>query len=198
MKTENVVLMQMAKDSLKGNWGLAVGTFIVYFLVVGAVQSPSIVFPSTGVLSLIIAGPMALGFAIFSLAMSRKQDPRLEQIFFGFKLFLQALGLYILMVIFTILWMLLLIVPGIIAALSYSMSFFILADDNSIGAMQAIDKSKAMMQGYKAKLFRLYLRFAAWGLLCILTLGIGFLWLVPWVQVTMAKFYDDIKEENQI
>ena len=164
MKTENLVLMQMARKSLKDKWGLAIGTFVVYMLIIGAIQTTTEFFPLVGLLLLTISGPMALGIAIFSI-----------------------------MLLFTLLWTLLLIIPGIIAVLSYSMTFYILADDNSIGAMEAIDKSKKMMDGYKWKYFCLGLRFIGWSLLCILTLGIGFLWLLPYMQVSMVKFYDDIK-----
>ncbi len=193
MKTENVVLMRMSRESLKGKWGLAIGTFVVYILVIGSIQAITQFFPIAGLLSLIIAGPFALGMAIFALTLSRNQDARLEQIFHGFNNFGTSLGAYLLMVLFVILWTLLLIIPGIIAALSYSMTFYILADDNSIGAMDAIDKSKIMMNGYKWKYFCLGLRFFGLALLCILTLGIGLLWLFPYMQVSMAKFYDDVK-----
>ena len=193
MKTENLVLMQMARKSLKGKWGLAIGTFVVYMLIIGAIQTTTEFFPLVGLLLLAISGPMALGIAIFSINISRNQDARLEQIFQGFNNFNTSLGAYLLMLLFTFLWTLLLIIPGIIAALSYSMTFYILADDNSIGAMEAIDKSKKMMDGYKWKYFCLGLRFIGWSLLCILTLGIGFLWLLPYMQVSMVKFYDDIK-----
>jgi uncharacterized membrane protein len=94
--------------------------------------------------------------------------------------------------------MLLLIIPGIIAALSYSMTFFIIADDESIEPMEALKKSKKMMEGYKLKLFYLSIRFFGLALLCILTLGIGFLWLIPYTYVTMAKFYDDIKDNPAV
>ena len=193
MKTENLVLMQMARKSLKGKWGLAIGTFVVYMLIIGAIQATTEFFPLAGLLLLAISGPMALGIAIFSINISRNQDARLEQIFQGFNNFNTSLGAYLLMLLFTLLWTLLLIIPGIIAVLSYSMTFYILADDNSIGAMEAIDKSKKMMDGYKWKYFCLGLRFIGWSLLCILTLGIGFLWLLPYMQVSMVKFYDDIK-----
>ncbi|NOU48120.1 MAG: DUF975 family protein [Bacteroidales bacterium] len=196
MKTENVVLMKMAKESLSGQWGLAIGAFIIYFLVVGAIQVPSIFFPATGLLSLIIAGPMAVGVSYFSLSLSRRQQANVGQIFSGFYNFGNTLGAYLLMVLFVLLWSILLIIPGIIAAFSYSMTFFIMAEDTSISPMQALDKSKAMMNGYKAKLFRLYLRFLGWALLCVLTLGIGYFWLIPWIQVTFAKFYDDIKDNQ--
>ena len=193
MKTENLVLMQMARKSLKDKWGLAIGTFVVYMLIIGAIQTTTEFFPLVGLLLLAICGPMALGIAIFSINISRNQDARLEQIFQGFNNFNTSLGAYLLMLLFTFLWTLLLIIPGIIAVLSYSMTFYILADDNSIGAMEAIDKSKKMMDGYKWKYFCLGLRFIGWSLLCILTLGIGFLWLLPYMQVSMVKFYDDIK-----
>jgi len=202
MKTENVVLMKMARESLRDKWGLAIGTFVLYFIIIGAFQVPMnmesnpflriSVFP----LVLIIGGPFALGISIFSLAISRGEDARIEQLFKGFNNFGTSLGAYLLMMLFVLLWTLLLIIPGIIAGLSYSMTFFIIADDNTIGSMEAIDKSKNMMMGYKWKLFRLYLRFFGWGLLCILTLGIGFLWLMPYMQVTMAKFYEDVKETS--
>ena len=193
MKNENVVLMQMARESLKGKWGLAIGTLVVYFLIAVVLQIIPIVGP---IAPLIISGPFAIGLAVFSLSISRNQDAKLEQIFQGFNNFGTALGAYLLMILFILLWTLLLIIPGIISGISYSMTFYILADDNSIGAMEAIDKSKKMMDGYKWKYFCLGLRFLGWALLCILTLGIGFLWLMPYMQVSMAKFYDDVKANS--
>jgi len=203
MKTKNAVLMKMALESLSGKWGLAVGTYLVYTLIMGVFQikyqdAPDIIAPIiitvSFSLSLIIGGPMALGLAAFSLSLSRNQNARFEQLFSGFKNFGVSLGAYLLMTLFIFLWALLLIIPGIIAAISYSMTFYILADDRSIGAMAAIDKSKKMMYGYKWKYFCLNCRFIGWFFLCILTLGIGFLWLIPYIHVSMAKFYDDVKE----
>ena len=127
---------------------------------------------------------------LIEIALSDK----VENIFEGFQNFKSAVGAYLLMLLFIFLWMLLLIIPGIIAAFSYSMTFYILADDPSISPMDAIDKSKAMMKGKKWKYFLLNLRFLGWALLCLLTFGIGFLWLIPYIQVSIAKFYDDIKE----
>jgi uncharacterized membrane protein len=190
MKTENKDLMKQAREALSGKWGLAVGTFLVYILIMGGLQ----IVPVAGyIASLIIGGPMGVGIAIFSMAISRNQEAKLSQIFDGFNKFGVSLGAYLLMLLFIILWMLLLIVPGIIAAISYSQTFFIIAENDSIGSMEAINKSKKMMDGYKWKYFCLCLRFIGWALLCILTLGIGFLWLGPYMMVSFAKFYDDIK-----
>lgn len=192
MATKNAELVKMAKESLKGKWGLAIGTCLVYMIILCAIQFIPLL---GGIASLIIGGPFMLGLIIFSLSLSRGQEAKFEQIFQGFNNFGTALGTYLLMALFVFLWSLLLIVPGIIAALSYAMAFYILADDNekTVKAMEAIDKSKVIMYGYKWKLFCLGLRFFLLALLCILTLGIGFLWLMPYMQVSMAKFYEDVK-----
>jgi len=190
MSTANTVLMQQARESLAGKWGQAIGAMVVYLLLMIAIQ----LIPVAGaIIALLIGGPMAIGLATYSLALARNEDANINQLFEGFNKFGLALAAYFLMFVFIILWMLLLIIPGIIAALSYSMTFYIIADDETMDAMEAIDKSKAMMDGYKWKYFCLALRFLGWALLCVLTLGIGFFWLMPYMQVTNAKFYEDVK-----
>jgi uncharacterized membrane protein len=183
MTTENRKLMQMAKDSLSGNWGLAIGTFLVYMLIISG-ASP---------LMLILAGPFTLGLAIFTLSLARNEEARIEQIFHGFQNFGNALGAYLLMLLYVFLWTLLLIIPGIIASLSYSMTFYIMVDDPKIGPQDAIEKSKKMMNGYKWKFFCLGLRFIGWAILCMFTLGIGYIFLIPYINVSYAKFYEDLK-----
>ena len=195
MITENKYLMKQARESLAGKWGLAVGTFAVYLLISIAIGS----FKGVGsLISLLVSGPFAMGISLFSLSISRHLDARLEQVFEGFKKFGKALSAYLLVVLFTLLWALLLIIPGIIAAISYSQVFYILNDDGIISAGDSIKKSKKMMYGYKWKYFCLGFRFIGWALLSILTLGIGFLWLFPYIQVTMAKFYDDVKSVGAV
>jgi uncharacterized membrane protein len=186
--------MGQTKDALKGKWGLAIGTLVIYILITGSLGA----IPKVGgLISLIIGGPFALGLAIFSLSLARNKDAKVEQIFEGFNYFVTALCTYLLMILFIVLWALLLIVPGIIAALSYAMSFYILADNPSMAAMDVLRKSKDMMNGYKTKLFYLCLRFFGLALLCVLTLGIGFFWLIPYVHVCLAKFYDDVKGSTE-
>ena len=198
MKTANSVLMKQARESLVGKWGLAIGVLVVYLFITVLFKS----IPDKGhyplllimdLCNLLVSGPLALGLAIFSLSLSRNQNPKFSQIFEGFKRFGTAMATYILMGLFVLLWALLLLVPGIIACLSYSMAFFILVDDPSITARGAISKSKKMMYGHKWKLFCLGLRFFGWAILSVLTAGIGFLWLVPYLNISTVKFYDDIK-----
>ncbi len=99
--------------------------------------------------------------------------------------------------IFVVLWSLLLVIPGIIKSLSYAMTNYILVDRPDLSANEAINLSKEMMYGHKFDLFYLYLSFAGWFILCILTLGIGYLWLLPYVQTAQASFYLDVKADYE-
>lgn len=196
MNTPNKILMQNARETLKGKWKLAIKVTLVYIVIQILLGFLSKVTNLTPLISFVINAPLALGLAIFWISFSRNNNPNLDQIFEGFESWGRAIKAQLLTTIFTLLWTLLLIIPGIIAALSYSQIFYILSEDKNIGINDAIEKSKKMMYGYKWKFFRLQLRFIGWALLCILTLGIGFLWLIPYIQVTAAKFYDDIKGET--
>jgi uncharacterized membrane protein len=188
---ENSELRAMSIEALKDRWGLAIGGFLIYNIILILLQN----IPIAGSLAcLIIGGPFLLGATFFSLNLARKQDTRVEVLFEGFKDFGRALGTYLLMILYIILWTLLLVIPGIIKAISYSQTFYILAEDKSIGAEEALKKSLTMMDGYKMKYFVLGLSFIGWILLSILTLGIGFLWLIPYMQVTFANFHIELKE----
>lgn len=188
-KLSNKEIMKQAREVLREHWALAVGTMFVYDIIIHGVAYAG----SAGcIASIIIAGSMTVGLSIFALSFSRKQDAKFEQIFKGFRKFPVALCAYLLFNVFILLWTLLLIIPGIIASLSYSQTFYIIAENDSIGPLQAIRKSKQIMHGHKWKYFCLQLRFIGWALLCILTFGIGFLWLMPYMTVSFARFYDDI------
>ena len=96
-------------------------------------------------------------------------------------------------------WVIVLI-PALISAfvksLSYSMTPFILYDNTEMGT-KAIDLSMKMMKGHKMELFILYLTFIGWGILCIFTLGIGYFWLVPYINASLAGFYEEVKADYE-
>src|SRR3989442_6973402 len=106
--TENRVLMAQARESLKGKWGLGVGTTVVFMLVMIAVQFIPV---AGGIISLLITGPMSIGLAIFSLSLSRKQNAQLSPIFSGFRKLGVGFGAYLLQLTFIIPWSFLLIIP---------------------------------------------------------------------------------------
>ncbi len=187
-QTPNAELMRQARERLRGKWGAAIGFCVLMVLVslTGAIPFVG------GIISLVISGPIALGQAIFFLSLTRRGNTNVGMLFEGFKNFGNALAAYILMAIFVFLWSLLLIIPGIIAQLAYSQTYYILANDKKVDALEAIRQSKKMMYGHKWKYFCLGLRFFGWMLLCILTLGIGLLWLYPYMFASYARFYDDL------
>ena len=190
MNTPNAVLMEQARGALATKWnGAAFAAFAI-----AAVGNLCRLVPFIGVIAgILIAGPLALSSALLWLAYARGQETPPATIFRGFDNFLNAFIAYLLIFIFTLLWTMLLIVPGIMAYLSYYMTFFIMADDPNIKPREAIRKSRAMMQGHRTKLFFLSLRFIGWDILGLLTLGIGFFWITPYLYVSFAKFYEDIK-----
>lgn len=89
-------------------------------------------------------------------------------------------------------WTLLLIIPGIIAGYRYSQAFYIMAENPGLGSGECIERSKAMMQGNKWKLFCLQLSFIGWFFLTLITLGIAGLWLSPYMAVAETFFYRDV------
>lgn len=192
--TPNTELMSQAKESLSGKWGLAIGTFLVYMILVSALQF--IPFLGTAI-GLVIGGPFALGLIIFATNISNDSDPRLEQIFDGFKQFGTSLATYLLSAVAVLVGLVLFIIPGIILALGLALSMYIISDDKEIGAYDALKKSWDMMNGYKTKYLGMILLFLGLSILCLFTLGIGFLWLIPFMQVTMVKFYEDVKRDNE-
>jgi uncharacterized membrane protein len=143
--------------------------------------------------SLLIAGPLGVGYSIWALSILRKNEYSYDHLFDGFRNFANSFATYLLMILLVILWTLLFIIPGIIKALAYSQVMFILADEPDIGAMEALKKSEAMMNGNKTKYFLLGLIFMLLTIACVFTLFIGFLFLLPVMQVTLARFYDEVR-----
>ena len=182
-----------ARKALQGKWSLAVGATALFFLATMISQSSGqVIF----FLPLILAPALSYGYTVFFLRFSRGEESTVSVLFDGFSnRFGTILFVYLVMMVRILLWSLLLIIPGIVAAFAYSQTWFILVDKKDIGALGAIEESKRMMMGHKWQLFLLSLSFIGWSLLTILTLFIGYLWLTPYMWVTFAKFYDSIKHE---
>ena len=213
----NAELMEDARASLSGNWGMAVLGYFLYTLFsagitffgfsaalfVGVVSGISGSNPGgagsaiNGFAQLfqgVICGPLIVGFYGFYLGIAQDDEACLERLFIGFRRFWKSFVMYLLSSLFIILWSLLLVIPGVIAMFRYSMAFFIIADDEACGPLEAITRSKEIMKGNKWKFFCLNCRFIGWILLAsIFTLGLGYLWLIPYMHTSYAKFYEDVK-----
>jgi len=141
------------------------------------------------VLLSLVSGFINVGYTWYALRISRGMHAVFSNLLDVFNLPLKIIGLSVMVTVFTLLWMLLLIVPGIIAAYSYRQAFYILHDNPDYSIMQCIAESKAMMKGHKRALFVLDLSFIGWQLLCVLTMGVLLIWILPYVYVTYANFF---------
>jgi len=186
----NSNLRLATRVQLKGKWGTAILLCLIFSIICGF---PSYIQHFGPILGILLSGPLSLGLATCFLRLVRNEPFMLENLFDGFKNFSSAIVAQLLVVIFVFLWSLLLIIPGIIASYRYAMVFYILCDNPEIGALESLNISKEMMIGFKWKLFCLHLSFLGWALLGILTLGVGYLWLTPYVYGATANFYENLK-----
>ena len=146
----------------------------------------------TGALYFVLGSIIAVGYAKFNLNLADQLEGTFENLFAYFSYWKTTAVARLLRSIYLLLWSLLFIIPGIIAALSYAMTEYILAENPKISAGEAINLSKQMMDGNKWRLFCLRLSFIGWDILCGFTLGIGYLWLNPYKQAAEAAFYREI------
>lgn len=209
-------LKASAKASLRGNWGTVIGAAFVAaaaFLVVGVIHVMIIIALGNTDSPLEIATGVMLTASMFSmlytlggsvftggynclmLKISRNIPASIGDIFSRVKQTFKFFILSIAISIMVSLWTLLLIIPGIIATYRYSQVYFILCDHPTIGIFDAITLSKEIMLGHKMDLFVLSLSFLGWMMLCCLTLGIGLIWLIPYMNVTYANFYNKVMGE---
>ena len=156
---------------------------------------------SVAIIGLLLVGPFAVGQAIYLIDMieTGSDGKKLELVIDGFKRsFVNSFIAILLTRIFTMLWSLLFIIPGIIKAYAYSMTPYIIADNPEIDAMKAIEMSQEMMKGHKMELFFLHLSFIGWYILTIFTFGIGMFFLMPYVQTSVANFYVELRGKKTV
>ena len=147
--------------------------------------------------SIVIAPALNLSLCIIFLNVVRDRKVEISDLFSGFNKLGRAWWLYFLTGLFTALWSLLLIIPGIVKAHSYAMTPFIMADHPEMSAQDAIRASSELMDGHKGELFWLRLTFIGWDLLAALTLNIGHLALNPYKNAAEAAFYRQLVSENR-
>lgn len=193
MLKENSVLRADARVALQGKWPMAAVAALIYSVVAGGLSG----IPFIGWLCVFFIGlPIGYGFAIVMLGVFRGKDVDFGVLFEGFQDYGRIFVTKLLQMVYTFLWSLLLVIPGIIKGYSYAMTDFILKEDPEMKNNAAIEKSMAMMEGNKMKLFLLDLSFIGWAILSIITFGIGFFFLQPYIVVARAAFYEDLKAQG--
>ena len=197
----NQTYKERALASLEGKWSVAVIATLILAIITGGI-STIITLPmgndavagmgTNGIWSLLCL-PLQWGYTVFFLNLIRQEDIRYERLFEGYKDFIRTFLLMFLLTIAALVGFCLFIIPGIIVTVGLSMAPFILKDDKEISAMDALMKSWQMTQGHKMKIFWLGFSFIGWIILSLMTLGIGFFFLAPYMDTTFAHYYEDIK-----
>ena len=212
----NSELRAQARERLEGQWGTFVLMTFLMLVIQTILQIPGyigslleILSPENVLASLsfsnisnilsLLALPLSWGLTVSLLRNHREESVDLENLFDGFRggRYTRVFCALFLVNLFTFLWALLLIIPGIMKAFSYALTPYILLDEPELTARQAITRSCEIMQGRRWKLFCLSLSFIGWGILSLLTFGIGFLWLAPYMNASIAAFYEDARAEYE-
>lgn len=218
MKT-NQELKNSALAALKGNWAPAVLGAIFFTFATCLITSPGycanmaafdmpffnsinpkvlkIFSNSSFLLNFFLLYPLSLGYSVAHKELLQNGDAAITRntVRLAFSDYVRNAVSILLVYLYTLLWTLLFIVPGIIKGLAYSLTPFIVKDNPQLLPNEAINLSMKMMKGHKFDLFYLYLSFIGWIFLAILTLGIGLLWVIPYMQTSMAAFYLDVKND---
>lgn len=188
-------LKEKAKASLGGNifdekWLKALLACFVTAIVTSAAASLGM-----GIGGLIIAGPMAYGLAYVFIELVRNNKPvDIADVFKGFEEDFKNTFLIGLMTsIYTFLWSLLFVIPGIVKTYAYSFAFYIKKDHPEYDWSKCIEESIKLTDGHKMDLFILDLSFIGWYFVGSLCLGVGTLFVVPYHNASKIEFYEALK-----
>ena len=160
--------------------------------VAGTVTYLMIIAIILAVAQFIIGCVVAVGYAKYNMDLIDGEEGKMNTLFDYFPRWKTMVKAGLLQAVFVLLWTLLFIIPGIVAALSYAMTNYILAENPEMGAMEAIDRSKELMDGNKWRFFCLGFSFIGWEILAGLVPVIGGLLLLPYTSAANAAFYRDI------
>ena len=191
MKTFNE-LKASAKTQIKGKIGILFAMFLIMF---GVLFASGFVPVLGSIVNCLVGAAFTLGGAWVFLRIAKGEEVSVGNIFYGFQDLWTAIKAQFLMGLFILLWSLLLIIPGIIKAYAYSMTFFILAENKGMPVLEAITLSRKMMNGHKMDLFLLFLSFIGWFILTGITFGIAGIWVYPYFSATLTNFYLSVKED---
>lgn len=222
---ESSDLRYQARQTLAGKWGIAVLAGFLAALLGGLVSGggagldlnleeeelrhiPRVLLPYImmlasiggilGIVRFVVGGPVKLGYCRFLLKMHDGKEAEVRDVFSRFDRFGDGFCLELLTSLYIMLWSLLFIIPGLVKAYAYAMAPFILEENPNMTPSEAIKASRELMDGHKFDLFCLHWSFFGWALLSVLTLGIGSLWLNPYMNAATAAFYRSIAGRPEI
>ena len=192
---DRVQLKKQAKEQIRGKIGILFVITLIIALISFAAMFILSFIPFVGSLaaSIIVTPAFALSLARIYINVVGGKNASVNDTFSGFDDFWSAFKVTFLVGLFTFLWSLLFIIPGIIKAYSYSMSLYVLAENKGMPALEAIDRSKKMTEGHKMELFVLELSFIGWMLLVGITFGLAGIYVIPYMYATEVNYYNEMK-----
>lgn len=188
-------LKAAAKSQIKGKIGILFLITLLIGLISGAAGALLNTIPVVGGLAaaVIVTPAFSLSLVRVYLNLTKGKEPEVKDTFSGFDDFFAAFKVTFLVGLYTFLWSLLFVIPGIIKTFSYSMAMYILAENKGKSASECIKESMQMTNGHKMELFVLGLSFIGWALLCGITFGIAYIWVGPYMNATYANAYNSLK-----
>jgi uncharacterized membrane protein len=185
-----IEIKAQAKANFMNQYWVSVLAFIVYMALSSVVSGAT-----AGIAVFLLMPPLTVGISLFSLRIYRGETGDIgEAVTAGFLDYGRSLIGMLWMYLFTFLWSLLFIIPGIVKAIAYSMTPYILADMKDVSAKDALTLSMRMTDGHKGEIFVMALSFLGWWLLSALTFGILAIFFTgPYAGVSFAGLYEELK-----
>ena len=176
-----VMIKRQAKTGMQGGWLMGAICVLLYGLIDSAAST-------IVVGSLLVTGPLSYGLVAYFMRQNDYHQQDLNLLFRGFSRFVDTMVAGLLISLIIAVGLVFLIIPGIIFACAYSMTFFIMAENPTISGIDAMKASWDLMNGHKWEYFCLMFSFIGWAILCLLTCGIGFLFLQPYMTVASLHY----------
>lgn len=185
-----VEIKAQAKANFKLQMGISILAFVLYSVITSVVSGATF-----GIAAFFLLPPLTVGYAYFSLRVYRGETVEItDMLSTGFRDYIKSLVGILWMYLFTFLWSLLFVIPGIIKTIAYSMTPYILAERDDVSAQDAIKVSMEMTYGHKMEIFVMGLSFIGWWLLTGLTFGIlAFFFTGPYTATSFAGLYEELK-----
>lgn len=182
---DNISLMRRARQSLASHWVEAAIATLIFLILTSLLDST--------VIGLLIAGPLMFGYILYCMCLADTGQSRMDLLFQGFSRFADTMVAGLLVTLAIGIGSIFLIVPGIWLACGFSMTFFLMADDPNLSGTTALQQSWNMMKGHKWEYFCLMLRFIGWILLSIITCGVLYLWVTPYMTIASLGYYRKLR-----
>ena len=196
-------LKQYAKQCMQEQSLNPIVFTLVYTLIAIAISLLSAILGVTVLIPMIlsiISSVLQVNYTYYCMKVARREQGEYTDLAYGFhdiKYTLKLFALVFAIGIFTSLWSLLFIIPGVIKALEYSQAVMILIENPEKEIMEVIRESQKMMNGHKMEYFILSFSFFFWNLLSSLTLGIASLWVMPYMNITFVHYYYALKQQTK-